>query len=417
MLEACRIFLPALALLCFVWGAWHCARRTLFPSLQDGPTQPSAGLQGVWRPALLCLAAGAAVQLLFVVWACRSGTYASVGDALEAQFYGNTDARHYIDLAEYGYGAGEAFPEQYLMIVFFPLFPWLLHLLNPFGWWDWRILALVVQLPLFCTAGAGLFALVRRQYDARTAWRALLFLLVSPASVFFFAPMTESLFLALTVWYVWCLQKRHWARAAVLGILAGLTRAPGGLLCGLAFLELLGQWRRTGRRPAIGSLAALLGPAAGLGLYFGLNQAVYGRWNQYSIYQWEHWGQKLGLFTETIRYHLSYLVLWWQDNRPAAVWICLTAVVCILLAFGLLAAAARQLPASWLGYGLAYLLVTMGATWLLSAPRYAVALFCLPVAAAVLLRGHPRLSRVWGGAMLLGSLAYTAAYLMHQSIY
>lgn len=417
MLEVCRILLPALALLCFLWGAWHCARRTLFPSLQDGPSRPSAGLQGLWRPALLCLAVGIAVQMLFVAWAYRSGAYASVGDALEAQFYGNTDARHYIDLARYGYGAGEAFPEQYLMIVFFPLFPWLLHLLNPSGWWDWRILALVVQVPLFCAAGSGLFALVRRQYDARTAWRALLLLLLSPASVFFFAPMTESLFLALTVWYVWCLQKRYWGRAAVLGILAGLTRAPGGLLCGLAFLELLGQWRRTGRRPAFGSLAALLGPAAGLGLYFGLNQAVYGRWNQYSTYQWEHWGQKLGLFTETIRYHLSYLALWWQDNRPAAVWICLTAVVCILLAFGLLAAAAQQLPASWLGYGLAYLLVTMGATWLLSAPRYAVALFCLPIAAAALLRGHPRLTRVWGIALLTANVAYTAAYLMHQSIY
>lgn len=417
MLQVCRVLLPLLAVLCFVWGAWHCIRRTLFPLLQDGPSWPSAGLQGLWRPAVFCLAAGVGMQLLFVAWACHSGTYATVGDALEAQFYGNTDARHYIDLARYGYGAGEAFPEQYLMIVFFPLFPWMLHLLNPFGWWDWRVLALVVQIPLFCAAGAGLFALVRRQYDTRTAWRTLLLLLASPASMFFFAPMTESLFLALTVWYVWCLQKRRWGLAAVLGVLTGMTRAPGGLLCGLAFLELLGQWRRTGRRPAIGALTALLGPAFGLGLYFGLNQVVYGRWNQYSTYQWEHWGQKLGLFTETIRYHLSYLVLWWQDNRPAAVWICLTAVICILLSFGLLAAAARQLPASWLGYGLAYLLVTMGATWLLSAPRYAVALFCLPVAAAVLLRGHPHLTRVWSIALLAANVAYTAAYLAHQSIY
>ena len=123
---------------------------------------------------------------------------------MEAQFYGNTDARHYLDLAQYGYGSGEAFHEQYLMIVFFPLFPWLLRLLNIFGWFDYRVLALVVQLPLFCAAGCGLFTLVCRQYDRRTAWLALVLLVVSPASVFFFAPMTESLFLALTVWYVWC---------------------------------------------------------------------------------------------------------------------------------------------------------------------------------------------------------------------
>lgn len=111
----------------------------------------------------------------------------------------------------------------------------------------------------------------------------------------------------------------------------------------------------------------MLAPAAGLGLYFGLNQAVYGRWNQYSVYQWEHWGQKLGLFTDTVRYHLDYMASWWEDNRKAAVGICLAAILCILLALGLLAASVRRLPAAWLGFGLAYLAVTMGATWLLSA--------------------------------------------------
>ena len=44
-------------------------------------------------------------------------------------------------------------------------------------------------------------------------------------------------------------------------------------------------------------------------------------------------------------------------------------------------------------------------------------LFCLPVAAAVLLQGHPRLTRLVGCLLLVGSVAYTLAYLMHQSIY
>ena len=275
----------------------------------------------------------------------------------------------------------------------------------------------MVQLPLFCAAGTGLFALTARQYDRRTAWLALVLLLVSPASVFFFAPMTESLFLALTVWYVWCLQTRRWGRAALLGVLAGLARAPGGLLAGLAFLYLLRQARARRKLPPMAALPAMLGPALGLGLYFGLNQAVYGRWDQYSVYQWEHWGQKLGLFTDTIRYHLHYMAEWWQDDRPAAVWICLAAVLCILLAFGLLAAAARTLPPHWLGYGLAYLLLTMGATWLLSAPRYAVALFCLPVALAALLRGRRGLTAAVVAALLLANAAYTAAWLTGAPVY
>lgn len=416
MLEAARILLPLAAAACFLWGAWQCAVRTLSPVAAPARTERALP-DGLWKVALVCLLAGAAVQGVFVVWCLNHGSYASLGQALEAQFYGNTDARHYLDLAQYGYGSGEAFHEQYLMIVFFPLFPWLLRLLNLFGWFDYRVLALVVQLPLFCAAGTGLFTLAARQYDRRTAWRALVLLIVSPASVFFFAPMTESLFLALTVWYVWCLQTRRWGWAALLGLLAGLARAPGGLLAGLAFLYLLRQARARRRLPPIAALPATLGPAAGLGLYFALNQAVYGRWDQYSVYQWEHWGQKLGLFTDTIRYHLHYMAEWWQDDRPAALWICLAAVLCILLAFGLLAAAARTLPPHWLGYGLAYLLLTMGATWLLSAPRYAVALFCLPVALAALLRGRRGLTAAVVAALLLANAAYTAAWLTGAPVY
>ena len=416
MLEAARILLPLAAAACFLWGAWQCAVRTLSPVAAPARTERALP-DGLWKVALVCLLAGAAVQGVFVVWCLNRGSYTSLGQALEAQFYGNTDARHYLDLAQYGYGSGEAFHEQYLMIVFFPLFPWLLRLLNLFGWFDYRVLALVVQLPLFCAAGTGLFTLVCRQYDRRTAWLALVLLLVSPASVFFFAPMTESLFLALTVWYVWCLQTRRWGWAALLGLLAGLARAPGGLLAGLAFLYLLRQVRARRRLPPIAALPAMLGPAAGLGLYFGLNQAVYGRWDQYSVYQWEHWGQKLGLFTDTIRYHLHYMAEWWQDDRPAALWICLAAVLCIMLAFGLLAAAARPLPPHWLGYGLAYLLLTMGATWLLSAPRYAVALFCLPVALAALLRRRRGLTAAVVAALLLANAAYTAAWLTGAPIY
>lgn len=414
MLQCMSIVLPLAAALCFGWGAWQCAAGVLFPRPAERRWRNPAG--GAGHAALVCLVAGAGVQGIFLLWCLVRYPGTPLLQALQAQFYGNTDARHYLDLARYGYGAGEAFPEQYLMIVFFPLFPWLLRLLNPLGWLDWGLLALAVQLPLFALAGAGLFALVRDRFGRATAWRTLALLLVSPAAVFFWAPMTESLFLALTVWYVLSLERDRWAAAAVLGVLAGLTRAPGGLLLGLAVLHLVQRWR-SGRRPPWYAWFSALGPALGLGAYFALNQLVYGRWNQYAVYQREHWGQGMGLFTATIRYHLRYLVSWWDSDRTAAVWVCLTAVLCILAAFGVLAAAARRLPPSWLGYGLAYLALTMGATWLLSAPRYAVALFVLPVGVARLLQDHPRLTRcVWVGLLLL-SLGYTVAYLSHWSIY
>ena len=67
------------------------------------------------------------LHLIFAVTAHINYPEADFRQAIEWQFYGNTDSRHYLDLSIYGYGTQEAFPEQYLQIVFFPLYPALLH--------------------------------------------------------------------------------------------------------------------------------------------------------------------------------------------------------------------------------------------------------------------------------------------------
>ena len=89
----------------------------------------------------------------------------------------------------------------------------------------------------------------------------------------------------------------------------------------------------------------------------------------------------------------------------------------VFLVLGLLAASVRRLPAAWLGFGLAYLAVTMGATWLLSAPRYAVGLFCLPVALALLLQGRPRLTKGVLVTQVIVSVIYTMQFLYGWPIY
>lgn len=68
-------------------------------------------------------------------------------------------------------------------------------------------------------------------------------------------------------------------------------------------------------------------------------------------------------------------------------------------------------------FGLAYLAVTMGATWLLSAPRYAVGLFCLPVALALLLQDRPGLTRAVIAVQAALSVVYTWQYLHGWPIY
>lgn len=417
MFRTLQLILPVLAALLFLWCAGCCVLGTLRPAtlrpLPSGDTLP----RWTWgHAAAVCLVIALVWQGIF--WAAALVRYPDMDPvaALQAQYFGNTDARHYVDLAQYGYGAGEAFPEQYLMIVFFPLFPALLRLLNLFGWFDWYVLALAVQVPLFAAAGANLYLLLAGRFGHDRARWALAFAVLGPGCQFFFAPMTESLFLLLSTAYVLLLERRRWALCGLVGLLAALTRAPGGLLCGVAMLWLLGRACCRKPAPGWGAVLAVGGPPAGLGLYFALNRAVYGNPFQYSIYQKDHWNQALGLFTNTVGYHLRYLVQWWDDNRTAAVYICAAALAAIFLVLVLLALTARQLPPHYLGYALAYFALTAGATWAISLPRYFSACFLLPVLPAVLLRKNSLRAAaltVWVG---LGAV-YTLQYFAQGPIY
>lgn len=414
MPEPIKTALSLAAALLFLWSAVWCIRRVFSPEPAPHYTEPSS------RSRCWAAIAGAAfilvLHLIFAVTAHINYPEADFRQAIEWQFYGNTDSRHYLDLSIYGYGTQEAFPEQYLQIVFFPLYPALLHILHFVTRIDAFWLGFAVQLPLFAAATASFYTVIARRWDEQTAALSLALLLASPASVFFAVPMTESLFLLLTVRYVLTLEREQWWRCASLGVLAGLCRAPGGLLLGLTGLYLFMRWRR-GTRPTIPSLLAMLSPAAGLGLYFLLNYLVYGRWNQYQIYQWDNWNQKLGLFTNTVRYHLDYMAQWWDSNPKSSLALCLAAVLCLLTILALLSATVRRLPAHWLGFGLAYFAVTMGTTWLISAPRYAVGLFCLPVALALLLQGRPRLTKGVLVTQVIVSVIYTMQFLYGWPIY
>lgn len=374
---------------------WKCSRRRVF-----------------W----LVLAGGFLVQAALLALTCQAHPGMTAAQAAQQLFGGGIDARHYLNLARWGYGTGAGFPDQQYMIVFFPLFPALLRLFNPLGQLNWWLLGLAVQPPMLALAAALLWTLMARHGARGAAGWAVAFLLVQPAGFFFLAPMTESLFLLLCLTFVLLLEQDRWLWCGVVGMLAALCRSPGVLLAGLAMVYLAGLWLRGKKIPRPGWLAPILGPFAGLGIYFGLNQLVYGRWDQYAVYQWEHWNQRLGFFPDTVAYLLEYVQTWWQDHRDMAVWISLVGAVCILAQLTLLLAAARRLPVHWLAFGLAYTAVTTGVTWLLSAPRYAAGLFCLPAALALLCR--KRWQRMGVLALLaLAALAYGGTFFAGGPIY
>jgi len=142
------------------------------------------------------------------------------------------DVGHYKGLSEIGYlhAPFDMNNEHSVQSAFFPLHPLLLWLVRHVT--DdvllggavlcnfFFFLALVILHKLTLAFG----------YDEAVARRALFYLAAFPASYFFSVPMTESLFVLLTVASFYAAKREHWWAAGVLGLLASTTRLTGVLL-------------------------------------------------------------------------------------------------------------------------------------------------------------------------------------------
>lgn len=131
--------------------------------------------------------------------------------------WGNFDGEHYLAIARFGY--------QPLTYFFFPLYPLLIKL---FG--ETQLSALVISHLSLIIGLFGFYKLVRLDYSAKIAKLSIILLLAFPTSFFFGGVYTESLFLALAVWFFWFLRKRKWLGVILLGSLASATRLVGAVL-------------------------------------------------------------------------------------------------------------------------------------------------------------------------------------------
>ena len=172
------------------------------------------------------------------------------------------DAVQHLNLAQRGYldmGQGST--------VFFPLYAGLAGGLGRLLGGNYILaglavstLATVLALLLLIRLGADLFG------PSSGRWAAVA-LAAYPTAVFLVAPFTESLFLALTLGAFLAAYRSRWILAAILALMASLTRGPG--VAAAASFAILGwlQWKQSlpsGRRPSLLAIgAAVLAPLAG----------------------------------------------------------------------------------------------------------------------------------------------------------
>ena len=232
--------------------------------------------------------------------------------------------------------------------------------------------------------------------------RALRFLTLAPGCFFFAAPMSESLFLLLTAAALYLARTRRPILGGLCGAGAAFTRSLGLLLFVPLLWELVHdavQRRRVDARQVVGALLVTLGFAA----YCYINWRVAGNPFQFLVYQREHWNQRTGLFFSTAAYQTDYLLRClrsgsWRD------------------ALGLLAAPAPKLRASQTAWFLAYYIVAVGATWLLSAPRYLLVLLPVPLALAQCAQKRTA-GRILTALSVLASFGYLIAFALRWQVW
>ncbi len=202
------------------------------------------------------------------------------------------DACWYTKIATFGYERAEN------SVNFWPLFPLLTGLVGRLLFGAMALGGLVVAGLAYVAAMTGLRRLVALDFDDEVGLATVIAISIFPTAFFFFAPFTESLFLAAAVWAVLGARRRLWAVAAIAGLLAALTRIQGVFLVLPLGWEAIVYWRehglgRAGPRLPAGTLVwpaiAALAPAIGFVAFLGFSATVAG---QTPLDTQELWGGK-----------------------------------------------------------------------------------------------------------------------------
>ncbi len=391
MLALCLLFVPR-------WCAfWRKSEAETLGETDGGECARIFALIMIWDIVILIL--GFLLRKLL-------GYDESAGEYV--RFWLCTDSRHYMDIARDWYLSDGEW-DRLVQLVFLPGYPVVVRL---FAYLIGNELVSGLFVSALCFAGSGvmLYKLVSLDSDSAAARRAVKFFALSPAAFFFAAPMSESLFALCTVSCLYLLRRGKLIPGSLLGAYAAFTRSPGLILIVPIFFELVRK--RAKPREYLSLFIAPLGFAA----YCLINYTVAGDAFKFMEYQSVHWNQQLGWFFNTAAYQTENALAAAGENSAFFFGLWLPNLLAQLTALVIMILAARKMRASYTAYFIAYFVVTMGATWLLSAPRYLAAMISLPIALAAL---SPKkcTERVLIALSVLLFIAYFAAFLLRWQVW
>ena len=358
----------------------------------------------------LLLGFGVAVSLFeFVAVYLLSGADLSFWSSFRELYY-RSDVAHYMGIAKDWYvQAGD----ERFRLVFLPLYSLATRALTWNG--DYFLGAFITAqlFSLACLPAA--YELFRLEGDRRHAMACARLLFLLPGAAFLRTPMSESLFLLLTMLAVYAARRQRFLLAGLLTALSAFTRSLGILLLGLVFVEMLFAFRDAQRRDVRAALrllpkyaGCLLLSCCGTLAYLIINWQVSGSPFTFLTYQRENWNQQLSFFFNTASYQAEYALMYLNNGDLKSVLsLSLPNLLCSYAALGLLCIDRNEMQLSYLLWGLVYFALSIGATWLLSGPRYLAMLFPLAVSLQRLCK-----NRTGGGLMEILLFVVQTVYLL-----
>ena len=396
----------------------------------------------VVRLFLILLLARLGISIIaYAVFALQKGYPGGLFDTLS--LWNKGDAPHYMGIAENWYVTeGDA----RFHIVFFPLYPIVVRLLSEIVQNTFAA-GLLVSLLSTAIAGILLYELALLDMDRASALSVVTLQMLLPAAFLFNAPMSDGLFFLLSLAVMLLTRKKQYWTACVVGALASFTRVLGLMLLVPVAVELIGDAIR--HKKETGSWAgffflravALLLIPTGFFAYLAINKTVTGDAFTFLRYQSEHWSQQLGWFFNTASYQTNELIRSLSTWREAALGLWLPNLAFLFGAPLVMIAALREkrqpqkegvviqpdgiepvrmvqpyaLRPSYVAYFVVYYFISMGTTWLLSAPRYLTA--CFPLAFALNRLVKPRIAWMVYYMLALLQLFYLSAYVAEWLVY
>lgn len=312
------------------------------------------------------------------------------------------DGYWYLSIAQYGYKGRTA------SSAFFPLYPWIMHLLGSSIW-----AGVSVSMVCFGASVGVLYLWVAREWGVRAAWMAVVVYAFFPTGYYLNAVYTESLYMLLAFGTLYAARQRHYWAAFILASLATLTSIYGMLLALSLFVLVWKQERRFWRAAgfSLGSVLGLLVYMAFLTWRFHdplIFQSVQSDWGRHFAWPWvtlstafhDAWVSCQGLWNFPLLFRSGPAQ---GDTVNFYNMIFMAASLVVLAAWG------WRLPL----YLWAYLAPALAVTLffpaynqpLMSFPRLVYENFPILLAAAMALDRHPRWRWVyWTLSLYLGAL-------------